>query len=92
MDLIGYLESAAVEADALWAFGNAEHPLGAEPRPTGMSLDANAALARLLEARPTMICMIATPDGGDTDSSEESPSGPVEDEPDEDTPEQSADR
>lgn len=92
MDLIRYLESAAVEADALWAFGNAEHPLGAEPRPTGMSLDANAALARLLEARPTMICMIATPDGSDTDSSEESPSGPVEDEPDEDTPEQSADR
>lgn len=92
MDLIKYLESAAVEADALWACGNAENPIEAELRPTGMSFDDNAALARLLEARPTMICMIATPDGGDTDSSEESPSGPVEDDPDEDAPEQSADR
>ncbi len=68
MDLIKYLEGAAVDLDVLWESGNAQEPLETWVRRVEMSFEDNAAMARLLEARSTMICMVVTPDGGETES------------------------
>lgn len=73
MDLIKYLERAAVEADAFWRFGVAQDQRGPDGSQTEVSFADNAVLAQLLEARPTMICMIVAPDGGDTEETEEAP-------------------
>ena len=92
MDLISYLERAALESDVLWRSGDVGNQSEAVAPRAGMPFADNAALARLIEARPTMICMIATPDGGDTDSTEDPPDEPVEDAPDTGTPDDSVDR
>ena len=92
MDLIGYLERAAVETDVRWRSGSAQAQSGTDGLQTDLSFADNAALARLLDARPTMICMIATPDGGDSDWTGESPDEPDEESPDTDTPDDPSDR
>jgi len=81
MDLIKYLEHAAVEADAVWRSGVTHRQSGFNEGGTEALFTDNARLAQLLEVRPTMICMIVAPDGGDTEEAEESPGreAPAED-------------
>ncbi|MDR6992529.1 hypothetical protein [Luteimonas sp. 3794] len=85
MDLIKYLEGAAVEVDVVWRSGNARELPGAGFNRAELTFAGNAALAQLLDARPTMICMIVAPDGGDTEEAEESPDhdAPAEEDADE---------
>ena len=92
MDLINYLERTAVEADVHWRSPGVQEQSGSDGLQADVSFADNAALARLLDARPTMICMIATPDGGDSDLTEESPDEPGEDLPDTDMSDDPSDR
>lgn len=92
MDLINYLERAAVEADALWSFEVTQDQLGPDVSRAGTAFADNTALAQLLDARPTMICMVATPDDGETEEAEDSPEAPepIEDIPDGQDPDSSS--
>lgn len=82
MDLIKYLEDAAVEADAFWRLKDIEPQFGHAIVTKESPFLDNASLTQLLEMRPTMICMIVAPDGGDTEETEESPDPQVPSEDD----------
>ena len=77
MDLIKYLEHAAVEADAVWRSGDIQDQPGSDMSRAGFAFADNAALAELLDARPTMICMVVAPDDGETEMPDEAQDDPV---------------
>lgn len=87
MDLIKYLEDAAIEVDAFWRFREVQPQFDDAVLREGAPFGDNTSLTQLLEVRPTMICMIVAPDGGDTEEAEESPDTqvPSEDDVDEGT-------
>lgn len=82
MDLIKYLENAAVEADTFWGLEDVQPQSGDAIVTKESPFLDNASLMQLLEMRPTMICMIVTPDGGDSEETEESPDPQVPSEDD----------
>lgn len=81
MDLIDYLEREAVGGCAAWRFDASAGTTGED------ALAANLALNGLLETRPTMICMIVAPDGGESEQPDDAPDGPG---PDDDTSDEDA--